>query len=151
LLSFDNKSTKYMVMIINAMECLFCNISKGRALSYKVWEDESHFAFLSITPINPGHIILIPKIHVGEIFNLSDNHFVNMFKAAKLLAGPLKQFSEAKRIGIAVEGLGVSHVHLHLVPIHYSGDLILERTTKTTRLELEKIQKEFKKQLVACR
>ena len=48
---------------INKMEknCIFCKIIKGEIPAVKIWEDEKHFAFLDMNPINAGHTLLIPK------------------------------------------------------------------------------------------
>ncbi len=130
------------------MECLFCSIASGKTFSYKVWENEDFFAFLDIIPINQGHILLIPKNHIEEIFDLPDNLFNGIFLAVKKLAGPLKQITSAKRIGVAIEGLGVSHAHIHLVPIHNAGELNPDRAKKATGIELEEIQKLFSKNFI---
>lgn len=123
------------------MECLFCNITSGKTPSFKVWESEDFLAFLDIMPINPGHVLLVPKNHVEEVFDLPNNLFNEAFQIAKKLAGPLKQTTSAKRVGIAIEGLGVPHVHIHLVPIHKGNDLNPDRAKKTTEKELEEMQK----------
>lgn len=127
--------------IVLLMECLFCNIINGKTPSFKVWENEDFLAFLDIRPINPGHILLVPKNHAKEIFGLPDNLFNEAFQIAKKLAEPLKQTTSAKRIGIAIEGLSVPHLHIHLVPIHKGNDLNPDRAKKTSEKELEEIQK----------
>jgi histidine triad (HIT) family protein len=123
------------------MECLFCNIVNRKSPSYKVWEDENFFVFLDIMPINKGHILLVPKSHTEDVFDLSDNLFDKIFQVVRKLAGPLKQATSAKKIGLAIEGLGVSHVHIHIVPIHKGNDLNPERAKKASEMELKKIQK----------
>lgn len=123
------------------MECIFCNIINGKNQVYKVWENENFLAFLDIKPINPGHILLIPKNHTEEIFNLPDNIFNEIFQITKKLSSPLKLATSAKRVGIAVEGLGVPHVHVHIVPIHNGNDLNPERAKTASELELKEMQK----------
>ena len=123
------------------MECLFCNIANNKIPSFKVWENEDFFAFLDIAPINPGHILLIPKIHAEDAFVLPENIFGEIFQIVKKLAEPLKQATSAKRVGVAIEGLGVSHAHIHIVPIHKGNDLNPERAKRASKIELEKMQK----------
>lgn len=125
------------------MECLFCDITNRKTPSFRVWENEDFLAFLDIMPINPGHILLVPKKHVEEIFGLPDHLFNEAFQIAKKLAEPLRQTTSAKRIGIAIEGLGVPHVHIHLVPIHKGNDLNPDRAKKTTEKELGEMQKKL--------
>jgi histidine triad (HIT) family protein len=123
------------------MECLFCDIVNNKTHSFKVWENGDFFVFLDIAPINPGHILLIPKIHVEDIFVLPDDLFGRIFKVVKKLSEPLKQVTSAKRIGVAIEGLGVSHAHIHLVPIYKGNELNPERAKRASGIELEKMQK----------
>lgn len=123
------------------MKCLFCDIVNSKIPSFKVWENEDFFAFLDIAPINLGHILLIPKAHVEDIFVLSEDIFGEIFQVVKKLAEPLKQATSAKKIGVAIEGLGVSHAHIHLVPIFKGNDLNPERAKKALLAELKKMQK----------
>jgi histidine triad (HIT) family protein len=123
------------------MECLFCNIINKKIFSFKVWEDENFFAFLDTAPINPGHVLLVPKNHVEDIFVLPDYLFNEIFKATRKLAEPLKQVTSAKRIGIAIEGFSISHAHIHLVPVYKGNDLNPERARKASEAELDKMQK----------
>lgn len=58
-------------------------------------------------PINPGHLLLIPKKHFEEVYDLPEELFIDLFKAAKFLAGKLKDATKAKRIGIAIEGFSM--------------------------------------------
>ncbi|MFH1456976.1 MAG: HIT domain-containing protein, partial [Patescibacteria group bacterium] len=54
------------------MDCIFCKIVKGEIPADKVYEDENVLAFLDITPINPGHVLLIPKKHYENLYDLPD-------------------------------------------------------------------------------
>ena len=121
--------------------CVFCKIIKGEIPSYKIYEDEKFFAFLDIRPVNPGHMDIIPKEHYGYIFDLPENLYQGIFELAKKISIPLKLATGAKRIGIAVEGFGVDHAHVHLVPLHNSYELDPHRAKKASEEELELIQK----------
>jgi len=104
-------------------DCIFCKIIRGEVPSFKVWEDENFLAFLSIEPINPGHTLVIPKKHIDYVFDLKEPLYSQMFKVAKKISKNLKKVMKAKRIGIAVEGFSVPHVHIHLVPINNENEL----------------------------
>ena len=103
--------------------CRFCDIIDGKVLDYKVWEDELFIALLDINPAKEGHLMLIPKKHVEDIFDLDDSLYQRLFSTAKRLSGPLKIATNAKRIGLVVVGFAVPHAHLHLVPLHKSNEL----------------------------
>ncbi len=105
------------------MDCIFCKIVAGEIPCYKVWEDESHLAFLTIGPIQEGHTLVIPKIHVPYLFEMNSDAYSALFEAAKPVAEKLKQVMNVPRVAMAVEGFSVDHVHLHLVPVTAAGQL----------------------------
>src|SRR3989344_8775786 len=105
------------------MDCIFCQIRDGKLSSYNVYEDRFFVAFLDINPINPGHVLLIPKKHVSYVFDMKEPLYSEMFMVAKKISMNLKTTMKTKRIGIAVEGFSVSHVHVHLIPINQENEL----------------------------
>ena len=116
--------------------CIFCQIIKGEELAHRVWESEDFLAFLTRSPCNPGHTLLIPKTHVDYVFDLDEPLYSNIFRVAKQLSEPIKEVTDAKRIGVAIEGLSVAHVHLHLVPLYNISDLDPCRHIVQTQQEL---------------
>lgn len=103
--------------------CVFCEIVAGRIPSYKVWEDDDFIAFLDIKPIRPGHILLVPKEHHDPVFAMPADLYDRTFQTARKLAGPLGEHFKVPRVGMVVEGFGVAHAHVHLVPISEAGQL----------------------------
>jgi histidine triad (HIT) family protein len=116
--------------------CIFCQIIKGVEPAHRVWESDEFLAFLTRRPCNPGHTLLIPKTHVDYVFDLDEPLYSSIFRVAKQLSEPIKQATEAKRIGVAIEGLNVAHVHLHLVPLYNVSDLDPCRYIEQTQQEL---------------
>ena len=104
-------------------DCIFCKMAKGEIPVDKIWEDDKHFSFLDLHPINPGHILVIPKKHMDYLFDLNDKEYNELMTKAKELAIMLKQKLKPKRIGMAVEGFGIPHVHIHLVPLNKGNEL----------------------------
>jgi histidine triad (HIT) family protein len=105
------------------MSCIFCRIIAGEVPCYKIWEDDEFLAFLDVNPINEGHTLLIPKSHTDEVFDMPAREYTDIFARAKLIAPIIKATMHAKRVGLVVEGFGVPHVHLHLVPISKGNEL----------------------------
>jgi len=103
--------------------CIFCHIVEGRAPAHVVWEDAEHLAFLDINPITPGHVLLMPRAHVPWVDQLSPEAHARLFACVRVLAGPVAAAAGAPHTGIAVEGYGVPHAHVHLVPIWRGSDL----------------------------
>jgi histidine triad (HIT) family protein len=67
--------------------------------------------------------LLIPKKHIDDIFDLPHPEYVEIFIIAKRLAPIIKSAVSSKRVGLAVEGLSVPHVHIHLIPVNEVNDL----------------------------
>ncbi|WP_290372709.1 HIT family protein, partial [uncultured Muribaculum sp.] len=100
------------------MASIFSRIVAGEIPSYKVAEDDKHYAFLDISPVAPGHTLVIPKKEVDYLFDLADDEYESLQLFAKRVAAAMKSALPCKRIGVAVMGLEVPHAHIHLVPIN---------------------------------
>ncbi len=119
-------------------DCIFCKFGQNKAKFVKIWEDKNFLAFLDHKPITEGHTLLIPKQHFEYIFDLNDKLYDKIFKRAKQLSKPLKTALEATRIGVIVEGFGVNHVHIHLVPLKKGGELLKKGAIGVTDAEFAK-------------
>jgi len=120
-------------------DCIFCKIAAGEIPAVKIWEDEKFLAFLDVKPVNPGHLLLIPKKHTDYIFDLDDTEYSALMLKAKELGVMLKEKLASKKVGIVVEGFGVAHVHVHLIPINQPHELNPERAKEMSGEELKKI------------
>ena len=105
------------------MASIFSRIVAGEIPSYKVAEDDKHYAFLDISPVAPGHTLVIPKKEVDYLFDLADDEYESLQLFAKRVAAAMKSALPCKRIGVAVMGLEVPHAHIHLVPINKESDM----------------------------
>lgn len=105
------------------MASIFSKIVAGEIPSYKVAEDDRHYAFLDISPVAEGHTLVIPKREVDYIFDLTDEEYADLQLFAKKVAAAMKKALPCKRIGVAVMGLEVPHAHIHLVPINREADM----------------------------
>jgi histidine triad (HIT) family protein len=105
---------------------IFTRIIKGEIPSYKVAENDKFYAFLDINPLQKGHTLVVPKLAEPEadyIFDLDDDILSEMLIFSKQVAGGIKAATSCKRVGVAVIGLEVPHVHMHLIPINQEGDM----------------------------
>jgi histidine triad (HIT) family protein len=125
--------------------CIFCKIIKGEIPCTKIEEDKKYFVMLDRHPINPGHVLIIPKKHTNYLFDLKDNEYKDLLLKAKDIAKILKRRLKPKRVGMAVEGFGVPHVHIHLVPLNKGNELNPERAKKMDVDKLNKIANKIKK------
>ena len=105
---------------------IFTRIINGEIPSYKVAENEHFYAFLDINPLQKGHTLIVPKLAEPEadyIFDLEDELLSEMLVFSKQVARGIKGSIDCKRVGVAVIGLEVPHVHMHLIPISKEGDM----------------------------
>lgn len=122
------------------MDSIFTKIIKGESPAFPIWEDEHFIAILVLKPINPGHTLLIPKKQIDYIFDLPEELYTSMWQAVKWLSPFIQQAMKSERIGIAVEGFSVPHVHIHLVPVNSGNELNPERASPATPDELIIVQ-----------
>ena len=105
------------------MSGIFTKIVAGEIPSYKVAEDENHFAFLDINPLAKGHCLVIPKRETDYIFDIEEEEYKELWAFAKKVAVAMKKVLPCEKIGVAVIGLEVAHAHIHLVPINGIYDI----------------------------
>ncbi len=106
---------------------IFSRIINGEIPSYKVAETDRFYAFLDINPLTKGHTLVIPKLEEPEadyIFDLDDQLLADMMVFAKRVAKGMKQTIDCQRIGVAVLGMEVPHVHIHLIPLQKETDML---------------------------
>mgnify|MGYP000902595427 CR=1 FL=1 len=107
-------------------QCIFCQIVSGQLKTPGVfWEDEEFMAFLSIDPNTEGFTCVIPKNHFGsDILKMPDDVLQRFILAAKVVAAILeKHFTDTGRVGLIMEGTGIDHAHIKLVPMHGTENL----------------------------
>lgn len=105
-------------------KCPFCEIVEGRLETPGVfWQDEKFMAFLSIDPNTEGFSCVIPKEHHGsDVMKMEDGLLQEFILATKKCPKFLeKTFPDVGRVGVLMEGTGIDHAHIKLVPMHGTG------------------------------
>lgn len=102
---------------------IFTKIIAGEIPSYKIAENEKFFAFLDIFPLREGHVLVVPKTEVDNLFDLPADYLKEMLLFAQPIAKAIEKAFKCNRCGISVIGLEVPHAHIHLVPINSANDL----------------------------
>ncbi|MCX6225479.1 MAG: HIT family protein [Bacteroidia bacterium] len=105
------------------MASIFSRIVSGEIPCYKIAENDQFLAFLDINPLVKGHTLVIPKMEVDYIFDLSDDELASLMVFARKVALVIGNVMPCKRVGLAVIGLEVPHAHVHLVPINGIYDI----------------------------
>lgn len=122
------------------MECIFCKIIHDQLPSRKIWENKNFIAIFPLKHINPGHILLIPKKHTDYVFDLDSLVYTDLWNTAQALSEPIQKATGAKRIGMAIEGFTVPHVHLHLVPVNSGSELDPNKAKNISDEEADSLQ-----------
>ncbi len=105
------------------MATIFTRIIKGEIPCYKIAEDERYFAFLDINPLRKGHTLVVTKKEEDYLFDLDDETLSGLILFSGRIAKAIKEAIPCNRIGVAVIGLEVPHVHIHLVPMDSMEDI----------------------------
>tara|TARA_B100001142_G_scaffold127638_1_gene129539 strand:- start:757 stop:1149 length:393 start_codon:yes stop_codon:yes gene_type:complete len=122
------------------MPSIFSKIVSGDVPAYIIAEDDHHLAFLDIFPLSKGHVLVIPKEEIDNIFDIDDKQYLALWSFAKRVSKAIKKVISCERVGVAVIGLEVPHAHIHLVPINNVSDINFERTKlHVSQSEMESI------------
>ena len=102
-------------------DCIFCKIVKKEIPCTKVYEDKNILAFLDITPVNLGHVLVIPKQHFVNIYETPEDVLTDMIKASKIVSQALKSGIGADGINVTMNnepaaGQVIFHAHIHIIP-----------------------------------
>lgn len=98
-------------------ESIFTKIIKGEIPCHKVYEDADTFAFLDIHPIQPGHVLVVPKKQVGFIWDLEAADYQALMAAVQKVGRRLRDVLDRQRVGVMIEGLDVAdHAHVKVFP-----------------------------------
>ena len=125
------------------MSSIFTKIVNGEIPCYKIAEDENYLAFLDVNPNAKGHTLCIPKQEINKIFDMEEEHYLGLMKFSRKIAKAVEKSVECKRIGVAVIGLEVPHVHVHLIPLQDMDDMRFQRKTSLSPEEFQELAKQI--------
>jgi histidine triad (HIT) family protein len=108
------------------MECIFCKIVNNESAATKIFEDDLCIVMETIAPVSKGHVLVIPKEHSENIFDIEDFLLSHLVLVSKAIGKQLVIENEAKGMNLLhaageVAQQSVFHFHFHLVP-RYEGD-----------------------------
>lgn len=124
---------------------IFTKIINGEIPCYKVAENDDFIAFLDINPNAKGHTLCVPKKETDKIFEMEKNHYSQLMDFSYDVAKSIEKAIPCKRVGMAVVGLEVPHVHVHLIPLQDMDDMRFQRKATLTKEEFEEIAQSIAK------
>jgi histidine triad (HIT) family protein len=111
-------------MIMNYDDnCIFCKIIKGTIPSFNVYEDDHILAILDLRSIQPGHTLVIPKIHINHFMDVPDDLSAHIIHVGQKIARKMRDVLKPERVGNIIAGYGVAHVHYHVIPMNDPHDI----------------------------
>lgn len=126
------------------MPTIFTKIINGEIPAYKVAEDDQFLAFLDIRPNAKGHTLCIPKVEVNKLFDLDEDTYLKLMAFSRKVAIGLEKVVPCKRVGVAVVGLEVPHVHVHLIPLNKMRDMDFANSLSFSEEEFQQIADDIK-------
>ncbi len=116
-------------------DCIFCKIMSGEIPSYKVFEDDEFLVILDRFPSKLGHMLILPKQHVANVYEIDEELGARLFKLAIQYAKKLREVLGCDGVNILqnngeVAGQTLFHFHVHVIP-RYENDTIQMGWTPT--------------------
>ena len=109
------------------MPSVFTKIINGDIPGRFVWRDERAVVFLTIAPMAPGHVMVVPIEEVDHWIDLDPDLAAHLMRVAREVGRAQMQAFRPRRVGMMIAGLEVPHCHLHLVPIDVEAQLSFAR------------------------
>ena len=128
-------------------DCVFCNIVAGNGPASTVYEDGIVIAFMTIGPVNPGHVLVVPKSHIDYMADMDEEIGAHLFKVSMRIERARRKSGircEGTNLFLAdgeAAGQDVFHLHMHVFP-RFKGDsfkLDADFSAKPSREELDDI------------
>lgn len=129
------------------MSSIFTKIINREIPGYIIAEDENFIAILDVNPNAEGHTLCIPKQEINKIFDMDETLYLGLMAFSRKVAKAIEKTVECKRIGVAVVGLEVPHVHVHLIPLHDMDDMRFQRKVSLSKEEFEKLTQAIRNNL----
>jgi histidine triad (HIT) family protein len=126
-----------------SMATIFTKIINGELPAHKIAETDKYLAFLDISPNAKGHTLCIPKVEVNKIFDLDEETYHGLMEFSRKVAQALEKTVPCKRVGMAVIGLEVPHVHVHLIPLNSMDDMNFSNKMQVESSELAQLAVEI--------
>jgi len=118
------------------MASVFMKIIAGEFPGHFVWRDALCVAFLTIQPIRPGHVLVVPRKEIDHWDDLDPATAAHLMQVSQKIAKGIKKTFPARRVGLTIAGLEVPHTHIHLIPIDSMRDFDFGRATNPSTEDL---------------
>ena len=132
-------------------DCIFCKIANGEISTTAIYEDDDFKVFMDAGPATLGHVLVVPKDHYKNIFEMPEEYLAKAIIVAKKVGTELKDALQADGLNIVqnngeVAGQTVDHFHIHLIPRYREdGQTIGWKPGKLDDNMISKVKESMKK------
>ena len=104
-----------------AGHCIFCDLVQGAAEVSMCYEDSTAIAFMDIQPVNPGHVLVVPREHYEAIQDVPREVGAHLYDVAVRLIPVVQEATGTRDMNVIVNsgaaaGQNVMHYHIHIIP-----------------------------------
>lgn len=101
-------------------KCIFCEIIAKRIDAGIYWENDEFMAFLATFPSTEGFSCVVPKTHFGsDVLKMPDDVLQRFILTVKEVSSVIENYyADVGRVGLMMEGTGIDHAHIKLMPLH---------------------------------
>ncbi|NLG45015.1 HIT family protein [Gordonia sp. (in: high G+C Gram-positive bacteria)] len=100
------------------MPSVFTHIINGDLPGRFVWKDGTAVGFMTIEPVSPGHVLVVPRKEIDHWEQIDTPTFTHVTDVAQKIGRAVKAAYDAPRMGLLIAGLEVPHLHVHVFPAH---------------------------------
>ncbi|QPK93827.1 HIT family protein [Actinomyces sp. zg-332] len=126
------------------MSTIFTKIIEGQIPGNFVYNDDKSVVISTIAPVQPGHMLVIPKEEYLSYTTCDQELIGHLAKVAQIIGQAQEKTFDIQRAGIIVAGFEVPHLHIHVIPLANEKQLDLslakEDTPENIKLSAEKLR-----------
>jgi len=122
--------------VFTALSSVFTKIIDGDLPAHFVHRDDTAVAFMSIEPLRPGHVLVVPVTEVDHWLDLDQTTLAHLVVVSQRIGLAIADAFPSQKVAMMIAGLEVPHVHIHLVPIDGVHDLDFSNATAAEQGEL---------------
>ena len=119
------------------MSSIFTKIINREIPAHIVAENDKFIAFLDVNPNAKGHTLCVPKQEINKIFDMEKELYLELMAFSHDVAQALEKTVPCKRVGMAVVGLEVPHVHVHLIPLNEMKEMTFQHKVTLSQEEFK--------------
>lgn len=127
-------------------DCIFCKLANGVFDTNTYYEDENFRVIFDVNPATKGHVLVLPKEHYANVYEMPDELVAKAYQVAKKVAEELKDITGCEGINILqnngeAAGQTVFHFHIHVIPRYGEGEVLQWKPGEINQADVDEIIK----------